>query len=305
VIVSRDSRAFLREQFRDYLSFQRGLSEQTVSAYDRDIGRLITYLRGTGLNAPHTVSHVTLRDYIFHLRNSGLAPSSIRRAISSSRSYFAFLGEEGIIEGDPTDRLESPATGRPLPEVLSREEAVAVVEAPDSSHPMYWRDRAILEFLYATGVRVSELTESRTTDLDRDEGLLKVIGKGSKERIVPIGQTALAVIRRYMSVVRDELVRMNGADARDRIFLNRRGRPLSRMTVWTVVRESAERSGLTKAVSPHTFRHSFATHLLEGGADLAVVQELLGHADISTTQIYTHLDRAYLLDVHRRFHPRA
>jgi integrase/recombinase XerD len=167
---------------------------------------------------------------------------------------------------------------------------------------MYWRDRAILELLYATGIRVSELTSARTMDLDWELGLLQVTGKGSKERIVPVGAIALEVVERYLTQVRPGLDRGRSAGA---LFLNRRGRPLSRMTVWNLVEEARKRAGVERRISPHTLRHTFATHLLEGGADLAVVQELLGHADISTTQIYTHVDREYLREVHRRHHPRA
>ena len=177
-----------------------------------------------------------------------------------------------------------------------------MVESPSPDHPSYWRDRAVLELLYATGIRVSELVTASVSNLDHDEGLLQVVGKGSRERLVPVGRTASEVIRRYLHEVRPVLDKGRGAG---KLFLSRRGRPLTRMTIWDLVRGAAERAGITKKVSPHTLRHTFATHLLEGGADLVAVQELLGHSDISTTQIYTHVDREYLHEVHRRFHPRA
>ena len=192
--------------------------------------------------------------------------------------------------------------GRRLPDVLSREEVERLLSAPDPDARLHWRDRAILEVLYASGMRVSELVGLALSALDLDEGFLTVFGKGSKERLVPIGEPALRAVRRYLVTVRPKLDKGGG---QGRVFLNARGAPLSRTAVWTLVKESAGRAGITRKVSPHTLRHTFATHLLEGGADLAAVQELLGHADISTTQIYTHVDREYLRDVHRRFHPRA
>jgi integrase/recombinase XerD len=212
------------------------------------------------------------------------------------------LLEEGIVESDPTERIESPRAWQRLPGFLTRDEATRLVESPSADHPHYWRDRAVLETLYATGVRVSELVTARVASLDLEEGLLQVLGKGSRERIVPVGRTAGEVLRRYLRDVRPTLEGPANAGA---LFLNHRGRPLSRAAIWTLVKRAAERSGVAKAVSPHTLRHTFATHLLEGGADLAAVQELLGHADISTTQIYTHVEREYLHEVHRKYHPRA
>jgi len=220
------------------------------------------------------------------------------------RTYFGFLLAEGSLAADPTERLESPRLGRRLPDFLTHDEAARLLDAPDPDSPLFWRDRAILELLYATGMRVSELAELPLTALDLDEGFLTVFGKGSKERLVPVGVPALRAVGRYLREVRPGLDRGRGR-SKGRVFLNGRGGPLSRVAVWTLVKESARRAGITRRVSPHTLRHTFATHLLEGGADLAAVQELLGHADISTTQIYTHVDREYLRDVHRRYHPRA
>jgi integrase/recombinase XerD len=293
---------FRAEHFRDYLTFERGLAPRTVAAYERDVARLTDFLLSRGLSTPAGASHATLRDHVFGLKESGLAASSIRRAISSIRTYYGFLVEEGVLELDPTDRLEAPRAGRKLPDVLSRAEAAALVESPSEGDPMFWRDRAILELLYATGVRVSELTTVRVVDLDLDEGLVRVLGKGAKERMVPLGGAAAEAVRRYLREVRPGIQDREGGVA---LFLNRRGQPLTRMSIWNLVKTAARRAGIPKRVSPHTLRHTFATHLLEGGADLTVVQELLGHADISTTQIYTHLDREYLHEVHRRFHPRA
>ena len=294
--------AFRFEQFRDYLTFERGLSDRTVAAYERDLRRWTDHLVEEGIEDPRAVEPEHLRSWVFALGEAGLAASSIRRAQSAVRTYFAFLLAEGVLETDPTERLESPKATRRLPDFLTRVEVERLLDAADPDAACYWRDRAILELLYASGVRVSELTELRFSGLDLDEGFLTVFGKGSKERLAPVGAPALRAVRRYLQEVRPGLDRGAGEG---RVFLNARGKPLSRASVWTLVKESARRAGITKKVSPHTLRHTFATHLLEGGADLAAVQELLGHADISTTQIYTHLDREYLRDVHRKYHPRG
>jgi integrase/recombinase XerD len=218
------------------------------------------------------------------------------------RTYYSFLMADGAVSADPTERLESPKVARKLPNVLSMDEVERLLEALDETKKLHWRDRAILELLYASGMRVSELVEMPISALDLEEGIATVVGKGAKERIVPIGAPARRALERYLRDVRPELDRGKGAG---RVFLNARGRPLRREAVWTLVASAAKRAGITKHVSPHTLRHTFATHLVEGGADLAAVQELLGHADISTTQIYTHLDRDYLREVHRRYHPRG
>jgi integrase/recombinase XerD len=255
-----------------------------------------------GIGGPAAVGPSELREYIFHLKDRGQAPTSIRRAQSSLRTYWAFLLGEGAVAADPTERMESPKVWRRLPDVLSRDEVERLVEAPDPDHPLHWRDRAVLELLYATGMRVSELAELPLTGVDAAQGVCLVFGKGSKERIVPMGGPAMRALDRYLRDVRPALDRGKG---KGRVFLNARGGPLSRQAVWTIVRAARKRAGITHKVSPHTLRHSFATHLLEGGADLAAVQELLGHADIATTQIYTHLDREHLRDVHRKYHPRG
>jgi integrase/recombinase XerD len=293
---------FRMEPFLDYLSFERGLSERTLAAYQRDLGKLFRFLQGRGRSDPGTITSMDLREFVYELNDSGLAPSSIRRAISSLRTYFAFLLEEGLLTSDPSERLESPRAGRPLPEVLSVEEVLRMLESPAPDHSMYWRDRSILEVLYATGVRVSELVTLKLVDLELEEGFCTVFGKGSKERMVPLGSPARGALERYLREVRPSLDRGRG---RGVVFLNLRGNPLTRMTIWNLVRKAALEAGIHRSVSPHTLRHTFATHLPEGGADLAAVQELLGHADISTTQIYTHVDREYLREIHRTFHPRG
>jgi len=299
-----DERAFRFEQFQDYLTFERGLSDRTLAAYARDLTRWARFLDARGIGSPDAVTPGHLRDWIFGLKEARLAPTSIRRAQSAVRTYYAFLLAEGSVTADPTERLESPKLGRRLPDFLSGEEVSALLDAPHPDARLFWRDRAILELLYATGVRVSELAELPLSGLDLDGGFLTVFGKGGKERLVPVGEPALRALVRYLREVRPNLDRAQGR-GKDRVFLNARGSPLSRVAIWTLVKESARRAGITRKVSPHTLRHTFATHLLEGGADLAAVQELLGHADIATTQIYTHVDREYLRDVHRRYHPRG
>jgi integrase/recombinase XerD len=290
------------QAFLDHLSVERGLSPRTLDAYGRDIRRLEAFLLEQGIARPGEVTAAELREFVYRLKDDGLQPTSIRRTLSAVRTYFSFLLAEGLVVSDPSERLEPPRVWRRLPGVLSRAEVERLLEAPDPADRLYWRDRALLEFAYASGVRVSELVAVRVLDLDLEEGFARVFGKGAKERLVPVGQGALRAIRVYLREVRPTLERGRGKGV---VFLNGRGEPLSRMGVWKILQKHVRRAGIRKRVTPHTLRHTFATHLLEGGADLAAVQEMLGHADISTTQIYTHVDREYLRDVHRRFHPRA
>ena len=300
--ASRLNAAYHVPEFLDHLAFERGLSPRTLDAYGRDIERLCAFLASRGIARPAQAGAADLRAYVYHLKDQGLQPTSIRRNLSAVRTYFAFLLGEGLVVSDPSERLEPPRVWRRLPGVLTRAEVERLLEAPDPADRLYWRDKALLEFAYASGVRVSELTALRLRDLSLDEGFATVVGKGAKERLVPVGQSAVRALRVYLRDLRPELDRGRGEG---RVFLNARGGSLSRMGVWTILKKHVQRAGIRKRVTPHTLRHSFATHLLEGGADLAAVQEMLGHADISTTQIYTHVDREYLRDVHRRFHPRA
>lgn len=296
------ARRYHLEPFLDFLALERGLRPRTRRAYRSDIGRFLAHLEETGVGGPGEVGHQTLDEYAADLLRKGLAATTIRRAQSALRAYFGFLAAEGIVPEDPTGRMARPKAARKLPEFLSRDEAARLVEAVDPDSPVHWRDRAVLELLYATGMRVSELKGLSLGDLDAEHGTTLVFGKGGKERLVPVGTVALEVLGRYLDSVRPRLDRGVGKGA---LFLNRRGTRLSRMSLWTIVSRAAQRAGIERRISPHTLRHSCATHLLEGGADLAAVQELLGHADISTTQIYTHLDREYLRETHRLFHPRG
>jgi integrase/recombinase XerD len=296
------SRTFLLEQFKDYLSFERGLSARTVAAYSTDLARWRDFMVERHVGAPDAVTGALLHEWVYGLKDAGLAAPSIRRAQSAVRTYFAFLLAEGRVADDPTERMAAPVVERRLPHFLTMDEVERLLEAPDPSNRLFWRDRAVLELLYASGMRVSELAELPLSALDLHEGFATVFGKGSKERWVPVGEPALRALRRYISEVRSTLDRGRAAG---RVFLNARGTPLRRESVWALVKKAARRAGLATKISPHTLRHTFATHLIEGGADLAAVQELLGHVDISTTQIYTHVDREYLRRVHRKYHPRS
>jgi integrase/recombinase XerD len=296
------ARAFWLEGFADYLALEAGTSGQTVDAYLRDVRRFADYCAAAGVAAPDAVSPRLVRDFIYHLKDAGLATASIRRQISAIRTYYRFLTGEGHVRADPSERLETPKTWRTLPEVLSVQEVEALLGAPHPDEALAWRDRAFLEIGYGTGARVSELVRLGVQDVAFDEGLVRLFGKGSKERLVPIGRRALGAVALYLREIRPRLDHGHGAG---RLLLNARGRPLTRVGAWGIIKWAAARAGLTRRVTPHTLRHSFATHLLEGGADLRAVQEMLGHADLATTQIYTHVDREYLRSVHRQYHPRA
>lgn len=301
-LPERVRRSFRLEPFRDYLSFERNLASRTLDAYTRDCLTFARFARDAGVRDPSRVSYRLLRDFVAAQVEAGYASSTIARRISALRTYFGFLVQEGAVEQDPTERLESPRLDRTLPDVLSYPEIESLLEAVSPDRGSAFRDRAILEVLYGCGLRVSELTSLRVRDLHLREGVLRVVGKGSKERLVPVGAGARGALRRYLRESRPRLARGGSEGC---VFLNQHGRPLSRMGVWKIVREYVERAGLGKRISPHTLRHSFATHLLEGGADLAAVQEMLGHSDISTTEIYTHVDRTYLREVHSSCHPRG
>jgi integrase/recombinase XerD len=296
------SRPFQLERFQDHLTVEKGASPQTTDAYLRDVARFATFCVSKSARAPGEASAKVLREYVYHLKDLGLSPSSIRRNVSAVRSYFRFMLGEGEVVRDPSERLEAPKKWRTLPEVLTVEEATSLLTAPSLEEPFAFRDRAMLELAYGAGLRVSEWISISVRDVLMDDHLLRVFGKGSKERLVPIGRKAIGAVAIYLRELRPKLEKGQG---RGILFLNARGEPLSRMGAWKILRKYANIAGISKPVSPHTLRHSFATHLLEGGADLRAVQEMLGHADISTTQIYTHVDRDFLRSVHRQYHPRA
>ncbi|MGK2963493.1 MAG: site-specific tyrosine recombinase XerD [Gemmatimonadaceae bacterium] len=296
------SRPFMLERFRDHLEVEKGASPRTTEAYMRDLSRFATFCITKGAKAPATASARILRDYVYHLKDLGLSPSSIRRNVSAVRSYFRFMLGEGELVRDPSERLEAPKRWRTLPEVLTVDEAAKLLAAPSLDEPFAFRDRAMLEIAYGAGLRVSEWITMSVRDVLMEDHLVRVFGKGSKERLVPIGRKAIGAVAIYLRELRPKLEKGQGKGI---LFLNARGNPLSRMGAWKILRKYVAIAGIDKPVSPHTLRHSFATHLLEGGADLRAVQEMLGHSDISTTQVYTHVDREFLRSVHRQYHPRA
>ncbi len=304
IAETRDAvdRAFWLEGFRDYLSLEAGHSRNTVDAYLRDLRRMGEFALARGVREPASVTRTHLRDFVYLLKDLGLSAATIRRSVSAIRTYYGFLAGEGRVRTDPSDRLETPRRGRILPDTLTVAEVESLLAAPGIDDPLAWRDRALLELAYGAGTRVSELCGLGITDLLLTEGLVRVFGKGSKERLVPLGRKTIGAVSVYLHQLRPTLDQGHGGG---RVLLNARGEPLSRVGAWGIVKRAAQRAGIRKRVTPHTLRHSFATHLLEGGADLRAVQEMLGHADLSTTQIYTHVDREYLRSVHRQFHPRA
>jgi len=296
----------LDHQIRNYLDFlrlEKNLSANTLKSYAFDFAAYRTFLLTAGISTATSVSEDHISKFLATLHQKDLSPRSMARTLSTIRGFHKFLlGEEEALD-DPTQIVDYPKQGKKLPDVLSIFEIDEILKQPEPSTKLGIRDRAMLETLYATGIRVSELVNLKQTDLMIEDGLILVYGKGSKERLVPIGKSAKHWIEEYQKQTRVHLSK--AGKSRDVLFLNVRGTKLTRDMVRKIVEKYSRAAGLTKSVHPHTFRHSFATHLLEGGADLRAVQEMLGHADISTTQIYTHIDREYLKEVHRSFHPRG
>jgi integrase/recombinase XerD len=292
------------KQFVEYLKLEKSLSKHSVEAYKRDVSKLTDFLDLKGLKvSPQQVSPATIRDFLEWVAELGMTPHSQARTLSGLRAFYKFMIMEDMLQVDPTDTIEAPKLSRKLPDTLNFYEIEQLLAAIDMSTPEGTRNRAILETLYSSGLRVSELLDLRLSNLYEDMGFLKVAGKGEKERLVPIGRDALKHIKLYKEGVRCHLNIKKGHE--DIIFLNRRGAQLTRIMIFTIIKDLAAKAGIQKTVSPHTFRHSFATHLIEGGADLRAVQEMLGHESITTTEIYTHLDRDYLKQVIKDFHPRS
>lgn len=290
-------------EFKTYLKLERSLSENSILAYSHDIKKFNSFLQMTNREpGPEQVCPEDLRQFIQWINELGLSPRSQARIISGLKTFYKFLLLEDKIDNDPTALLEAPNIGRKLPEVLSIEEIDKLLLAIDLSKPLGARNKAMLEVLYSCGLRVSELIDLRLSNYYPEQGFIRILGKGDKERLVPIGRKAIKEIELYLQ----ERTHLPVDPVfRDVLFLNRRGKKLTRVMVFTIIRQLAEKVGLKKEISPHTFRHSFATHLIEGGADLRAVQEMLGHESILTTEIYTHLDREYLRDAIIRFHPRS
>lgn len=290
--------------FKSYLLLERSLSENTIEAYLRDVKKLVEFLELSEIHAsPEALDVDQLSSFLHSLNDLGLGARSQARLLSAIKTFYKYLLMEDLIQVDPTSLLEGPRLPRKIPEVLSYEEIQSMIASIDLSEPHGVRNRAMLETLYACGLRVSELIDLRISNLYLDIGFVKVLGKGNKERIVPIGEEAVKHIGFYIDGVRRAMMNIH-PEHTNFLFLNRRGKQLSRVMVFMVVKECAKLASIDKNVSPHTFRHSFATHLIEGGADLKAVQDMLGHESILTTEIYTHLDTDYLRETILSFHPR-
>ncbi|MBQ7222404.1 MAG: site-specific tyrosine recombinase XerD [Bacteroidales bacterium] len=288
------------KDFRSYLRFERSLSPNTVEGYCSDVSKLAEFLLNKGIDNPSDIDFELLNEFISEMADSGIKKRSQARIISSVKSFFKFLENEGEISENPSDKIDSPKMQQYLPTVLSVDEVVAIIESVDLSKPEGHRNRAILEMLYSCGLRVSELVNLRISDLFFDDGFIRVMGKGSKQRLVPVGEPAIKAVGFYMQQ-RNAMPVKHGSE--DILFLNRRGGKLTREMIFTIVKNQTEIAGVAKEVSPHTFRHSFASHLVENGADLRVVQEMLGHESILTTEIYTHIDTKKWQENILRYHP--
>jgi integrase/recombinase XerD len=292
------------KHFGHYLKLERSLSENSVEAYVRDISKLQQFMEMNHPKvSPMAVTSKHLQGLLQFINELGMSAYSQARILSGIKGFYKYLMFEELIEKDPTELIEGPKIGRKLPDTLSYPEIEKLLEAIDLSKPEGGRNRAMLEVLYSSGLRVTELVELKINNVYFDVGFLRVIGKGNKERLVPIGRDAMKFLKIYLEEIRVHIPIQKGFEGD--VFLNRRGKRLTRVTVFTVIKELAKKIGLKKTISPHTFRHSFATHLIEGGADLRAVQEMLGHESITTTEIYTHLDRDYLRQVITEFHPRS
>lgn len=292
----------LLDQFLDYVSLERGLSKNTRAAYADDIARFINWLSGQGVRSIRDVTRKQILDHLLSEKARGLASNSLSRHLVSLKVFFRYLTQEGQVGTNVAETMESPKVWKMLPSVLTPKEIDRLFAAPDLKKPLGLRNRAILELFYATGLRVSELAGLQLTDLQFDEKCLRCIGKGRKERIIPVGDTAIKWVKLY---IHDERPRLLPEPTEQTVFLSNRRQPMSRKTIWDLIKKCARNAGITKTIYPHSLRHSFASHLLANGAPLRIIQEMLGHADIATTQIYTHVDPDRLKGVHRQFHPRA
>nr|WP_278902391.1 site-specific tyrosine recombinase XerD [Dolosigranulum pigrum] len=292
------------EEYIIYLKIERGLSANTVTSYKRDIEKYLTFLTEKKITQLDEVSRFEILDFLQTLRQSGAADNSIIRMVSSLRKFHQYLKRESIVSDDPMQLIDTPKKASTLPKAISPQAVEQLLEAPDTTTPLGVRDRTILELMYATGLRISELVNLKLSDMHLTMGFIQTMGKGEKERIIPLGEIASQWLDHYLDGARVYL-QDQSAETSEYVFLNSRGKGLSRQGVWKKVKQLALEAGIDQNVTPHTLRHSFATHLLENGADLRMVQELLGHADISTTQIYTHITKTRLKQVYSDYHPRA
>jgi integrase/recombinase XerD len=293
------------QQFLDHLRVERELSVATLAAYGHDLAALAGFLAGRGIDDVRAIRAVDVLNYLAELTAKKISARSQARELVAQRQFFRFLRAERICDTNPTEEIDLPRFGRKLPVFLSLDEVDRLLAAPGCSTPRGLRDSAMLETLYAAGLRVSELVKLRLGDINLDAGYLVAFGKGKKQRVVPLGDAAIATLRSYIESARSLFLRDSSRPSEDAIFLTRLGRSMTRQAFWKVLTAHARAAGITKAISPHKLRHSFATHLVERGADLRSVQTMLGHADIGTTEIYTHLSRAHLRSVYDKFHPRA
>jgi len=295
---------FYIKQFQNYLKLERSLADNSINAYLHDVVKLKQFIEISNINiSPLEITNIHLQDFLKYINELGMTAYSQARILSGLKAFYKYLVYEDIIGNDPTQLIEGPKLGRKLPDVLSYPEIESLLSAIDLSSNEGMRNRAILETLYSSGLRVSELVDLKLNNIYFDIGFLRIIGKGNKERLVPIGREALKYVKIYVNEIRIHLDIQPGHESI--VFLNRRGRKLTRVMIFTIIKNLARSVGLKKNISPHTFRHSFATHLIEGGADLRAVQDMLGHESITTTEIYTHLDRDYLKQVIKEFHPRS
>src|SRR4030042_1866628 len=290
------------DQFLHYLIVEKGLSKNTIEAYSHGLSRFLNHLREKGVQEIRNVDKFHIRGFLLALKKKNLAPKSIARNLVAIRTFFRFLVQEGILEANPAEELESPKVAKTLPEILTLKEIEQILEQPNLQTPLGTRDRAMLEMLYATGMRVSELTQLPIHQVNLEGGYVLLYGKGSKERIVPLGSEAMKWVTVYLKTARGILSK---GKENPSLFINRSGKGMSRQSFWKNLKDYARRAGLRKRTTPHLLRHSFASHLLERGADLRSVQMMLGHADISTTQIYTHVTGERLKKIHQRYHPRG
>lgn len=288
------------EAFTDYLKVEKGLSPNTIYSYNQDLKKYREYLEKRGISDPKKITRKDITDFLFQLRKV-ISPASIARILSTVKNFHKFLLREKITSSDASDFIDAPKLEKKIPSCLSLEEVTKILKEPNLRKPQGIRDRAILELMYATGLRVSELGALKNSDINLDVGFLKCKGKGSKERIVPLGKVAEHFLQKYLSQAREKLL---GRRVSFYLFLAQGGRRLSRQSIWKIIKKQVRNAGIKKKVSPHTLRHSFATHLLERGADLRSVQEMLGHANITTTQIYTHVNKLRLKKIHEKYHPR-
>lgn len=290
------------EEFLNFLSVERGLAKNTLLAYRRDLVKYVKFLKKKRVDSPDSIDRKCVTDFMYQLKDGGLSANSICRSLAAVRTFHRFLVRERLAKEDPTNLVDTPKLWQRVPDVLTQNEIESMIQAANGRTWQLVRDSAILELFYASGMRVSELSDLKMENINFEVGYVRCLGKGSKERIIPIGRRARTALQRYFDKSRQKLAK---SEQVMEVFLSRLGKRLSRQSIWKIIKRYAKLANINKVIKPHTLRHSFATHLLEHGADLRSVQEMLGHADISTTQIYTHVDKERLKNIHKEFHPRS